>query len=475
MAPSWLETYAQQRPQGQALYAEARELIAGGVGHDLRHSPITPTYITHARGSRKWDADGNEYIDYGMGNAALLLGHAHPTVLDAVREVIGDGLHFGNDHPAMLDWARLIQELMPSAERIRFVNSGTEGTMLALRLARAFTGRVQVLRFEGHFSGWHDFVGRGAAVPFDKPVSRGIPTTTIDTIEVIPADLDITEATLRRGDIAAILLEPSGASWGTVPLTVEFNRALRALATQYNVPLIFDEVITGFRYSPGGYQGLTGIIPDLTVMGKIITGGLPGAAIAGRADIMRQFDYTGDPQHDRFGRVSHLGTFNANPLACAAGIATLRLVADGWPQAHANRMADLLRAGMNQILEDLGAAAYAYGDSSVFHVYMAEGPGQYLSRDAVRTHDAATLKSIPGRIITAFQKNLQIRGVDVLSYNGGVTSAAHTEADIQHTLGVFRETIQTLLDAGLLGRVDHSSNGAVGVSSTARVGTVILG
>jgi glutamate-1-semialdehyde 2,1-aminomutase len=455
MSNTWLETYAAQRPKARALYAEVRELVAGGVGHDLRHSPITPIYIDHARGSRKWDIDGNEYIDYGMGNGALLLGHAHPDVLDAVHSVVGNGLHFGNDHPQMREWAALIRELMPAAEKIRFVGSGTEGTMLALRLARAFTGRNKLLRFEGHFSGWHDYVGRGSAPPFDKAVSAGIPQATLDSIVVIPADLEIVEDTLRNDqDIAALMLEPSGASWGTVPLTHEFNRQLRDLLSQYKLPLIYDEVITGFRYSAGGYQQLIGVAPDLTVIGKIMTGGLPGGAVAGRADMMALFDYSDDAQHNRYERVSHLGTFNANPLSAAAGIATLKIAADGKAQAHADRMAARLRDGMDQVLDKVGAAAYAYGDSSIFHVYMRKRTtAPVRSREELQTDDATILKSIPGRIITAFQKNLQIRGVDLLSYNGGVTSAAHNEADIDQTLDAFRETMQVLVDEKVVGTI----------------------
>ena len=455
MSDRWLEVFAEQRPRSRKLYAEVKKYVAGGVGHDLRHSPITPIYIDRARGARKWDVDGNEYLDYGMGNGALLLGHAHPVVLQAVQEVVGSGLHFGNDHPRMLEWAALIHSLIPSAEKIRFVGSGTEGTMLALRLARAFTRRTKVLRFEGHFAGWHDYVGKGAMPPFDAPVSLGIPASTLDTIVVIPADLNIAEATLKHDrDIAAIMLEPSGASWGTVPLSAEFNRQLRALASQYEVPLIFDEVITGFRYSPGGYQRLTGVTPDMTVLGKIMTGGLPGAAVVGRTDIMRQFDYTGEAQHDRHSRVAHQGTFNANPLSTAAGVATLRLAADGSVQAHADRMADALRRGIEAILEELQAAAFAYGDSSVFHVYMEAHPGSRAgSRGALRTGDAATFKGIPPRVVSAFQKNLQIRGVDLLSYTGGVTSSAHTEADMHQTLEVFRETMRVLVEEKVVARL----------------------
>ena len=452
---SWSETYKQQRPKAVELYGQAKELIAGGVGHDVRHNPVAPMYVEYARGSRKWDIDGNEYIDYGMGNAALLLGHAHPAAIQAVQSVVENGLHFGNDHAQMLEWAGIIKKLIPCAERVRFDNSGTEGTMLALRLARAFTGKTKVLRFEGHFSGWHDYVGRGAQPPYDQSVSLGIPQSTIDTIVVVPADLDRAESVLRDDpDIAAVMLEPSGASWGTVPLSHEFNRSLRDLTSRYGVPLIYDEVITGFRYSPGGYQGLVGVTPDLAVLGKIVTGGLPGGAVVGRADIMSLFDFTGEAQHDRYGRVSHQGTFNANPLSTASGIASLQIAADGSAQAHCDRMAELLRQGMNEILEEEGGAAYAYGDSSVFHVYMEAYPGRGVkTRDELRTLDATVLKSIPGNVIAAFQRNLNIRGIDLLSYNGGVTSAAHTEDDIRQTLDAFRGTIRAMLDERILARL----------------------
>ena len=455
VAKSWITTYADQRPRSRGLFAQAREVIGGGVGHDLRYNPITPLYIARASGSRKWDVDGNEYIDYSMGNAALLIGHAHPTVLTAVHDVVDNGLHFGNDHPAMIAWAEIIHNLVPCAEKIRFVNSGTEGTMLALRLARAFTGHSKVLRFEGHFSGWHDYVGKGAAVPFNESVSLGIPATTLDTVVVIPADLNAAETILRADkEIAAIMLEPSGASWGTVPLTREFNRQVRALATAYRVPLIFDEVITGFRYAPNGYQGWADVIPDLCVLGKVVTGGLPGGVVAGRADIMQLFDYTGDAQHDRFARVSHQGTFNANPLSTAAGIATLNLVADGCLQDHADCMANTLRAGMECILDESHVAGYAYGESSIFHVYLEGYPGSRAqSRSDLITSDAGALKSIPPAVVSAFQRNLQIRGVDILSYTGGVTSSAHTDTDIQQTLDVFRETIHALVEDKIIGRV----------------------
>ena len=341
----------------------------------------------------------------------------------------------------MIEWAELIQSLIPSAERVRFVNSGSEGAILALRLARAFSGKEKVLRLEGHFSGWHDGVGKGAAPPFDRAVSLGIPAATLETIVVVPADLARIEQTLiEQPDIGALMLEPSGGSWGTVPLSHEFNRALRELTTKCGVLLLYDEVITGFRYSPGGYQQLVGVAPDLTVLGKVVTGGLPGSAVVGRADIMDLFAYTGDARHDRYQRVAHQGTFNANPLTVAAGIATLRIAADGAPQAHADRMAERLRQR-----DEPGAGAARRGRLRVRRlVHLAPvraglaGHRRAHAADDVRTSDAATLKSIPGNVITAFQRNLQIRGVDLLSYAGGVTSAAHTDADIDAIDSHFR-------------------------------------
>ena len=451
MPSNWQEAYATQRPRNQTFFDDARQVVAGGVGHDYRFALPFPLYVERAAGSRMWDVDGNEYIDYGMGNAAYLLGHGPPEVLAAVHEAVDLGLHFGEDHPLQLEWARLIQQLVPVAERVRFVNSGTEATMLALRLARAFTGRRKFLRFEGHYHGWHDYAAIGFGPPFDEPMSAGIPDFVFDTVIIAPADLQFVEETLKRDrDIAAVILEPSGGSWGTIPVPPDFNRELRRLTEHHEVPLIFDEVITGFRYSPGGYQALSGITPDLSSLGKIVTGGMPGAAVAGRADIMDQLD----PQRARSKRVLHLGTFNGAPPTAAAGIATLKQVADGRPNAHADRIAGQLRQGINEILEEEGAAGYAYGDSSVFHVYMEGHPGSGRERRSdLVTSDPNVLKGIPAPVIGAFQKNMQIKGVKLLSYNGGVTSSAHTDEDVGKTLESFRGTVKVLLEDELVGRL----------------------
>ncbi len=452
MGEAIFEAHRQNQPRAVELYARALETLAGGVGHDLRRGHPVPLYISRAAGSRKWDEEGRAYIDYGMGNAALLLGHAPPEVCRAMRDALEHGFHFGNDHPKQLEWAELIQKLVPCAERIRFVNSGSEGSMLALRVARAFTGKTKVLRLEGHFSGWHDGVGKGAMIPFDKPVSAGIPQAVLDTIEVVPADLDrIADVLEHDRDIAAVMLEPSGASWGTAPLSVAFNAGLRDLTRASGVLLVYDEVITGFRYAPGGYQTYSGITPDMSFHGKIVAGGMPGGVVAGRSDIMEVFDYSGDTQRDRYERVHHLGTFNANPVSTAAGIATLERVATGLPHERANQRADRLRRGLDDILREERVAGFVYGEVSIFHIYLEAFPGSGASaRETLMTRDVNILKGIPASLVATFQKMLLSKGIDLVSYTGGVTSSAHSDEDISSTLDAFGEVIRDLVQKQLI-------------------------
>jgi glutamate-1-semialdehyde 2,1-aminomutase len=437
---------AATRPESAAWYARARKVLAGGVGHDLRHATPSPTCITHGEGAYKWDVDGRRYIDYGLGNGALLLGHAHPAIVAAVAEAAGRGTHFGNDHPDQVRWAEAIQRLVPCAERVRFANSGSEANMLAARLCRAHTGRGKILRFEGHFHGWHDDLATGAALPFEAPGTLGLaPGTALGSVMIPANDLDRLDATLRGDhDVAAIILEPSGASWGTVPLAPGFLAGVRELATRHGVLLIFDEVITGFRWAPGGAQERYGITPDLSTHAKVIAGGLPGAAVCGRADVMELFTIRGDAAHDRHRRVMHLGTFNANPVSAAAALACLPIVATGEPQRQADRIAARLREGLGAVLERRGVAGAVYGEASAFKILVEAAPGTGRARDALRTLDAAALKAIPGSVVTALQNGFRDRGVELMSYTGGLTSAAHSEADVAETVAAFDDLVGEL-------------------------------
>ena len=447
--------YAADRPKSASCYQRARQVLAGGVGHDLRFFRPVPLYIERGLGCRKWDVDGNEYVDFLLGNGALLLGHAAPDIVAAIKQAVEHGTHFGNDHPLHIEWAELVQQLVPSAQRVRFVNSGTEATLLAIRLARAFTGRDKILRFEGHFHGFHDDVVHGFQPPFDADGSRGVPVHVRSQMVAIPdGDLNLVDDVLsQHDDIATVILEPSGASWGRVPVAAEFLGGLRDITSSHKVPLIFDEIVTGFRFSPGGAQELYGITPDLSCFAKVLAGGMPGGAVVGRQDIMSQFDMTGDAQHDRHERVTHLGTFNAAPPSAAAGIALLKQVATGDPIRRANAMAEKLRNDWNDVLERNGIAGYVYGTCSTFHVYFETHRECFRAastRRDLHTADANRLKGMPPALIEQYQRYLRHYGVDVMSSTGGVLSAAHGESDIDEATAAFEKTVLGLRDERLI-------------------------
>ena len=460
MSPSgdFLQSYAEARKQSAALYARAIDALGGAVGHDVRHFEPVPMYVARGEGGRKWDVDGNEYIDFLLGNGALLLGHSPAAVVEAIQRALADGTHFGNDHPLHVEWGEIVKQLVPSADKVRFVNSGTEATLLALRLARAFTGRNKVLRFEGHFHGWHDGVVHGFQPPFDADGSLGVPPEVWQSFVTAPAnDLDLIGDILAGdGDIAAAIIEPSGASWGRIPTEPEFLRGLRALTAEREVLLIFDEVVTGFRLAPGGAEQYYGITPDLSCFAKILAGGMPGGAVTGGERIMSLFDFTGDPERDRHRRVAHFGTFNASPLSAAAGVACLQQVATGEPIRKADALGERLRAGFEEVLERHAVAGYVYGISSIFHVFfetdaaVAAAAGK---REDLRTNDPRKLKGMPGELISSYQRHLRHNGVDNMSSTGGVVSAAHSGRDLEEATAAFEKTVLALAAEKLILRL----------------------
>ncbi len=429
------------------LFERAVDILAGGISHESRFKAPYPKYVDHAKGSRKWEVDGTEYVDYAMGSASLLLGHAHPDVVGALTEQAAKGSFFADCHPLEIEWAGLIQELIPSAERVRFVGSGTEATMLAIRIARAYSGKDRILRFEGHYHGWHEFVDLGMKAPYDEPSSLGILPGSVSAVTVVPPDPNRVAETLRKDpDIGTIICEVSGANYGCVPLPDGFLAELRRLADEHQAVLVFDEVITGFRWSPGGRQARDGVIPDLTSMAKIVTGGMPGGAVGGREEIMRLLDPTQEFRGHTPG-VTHKGTFNGSPLVAASGVAALRQVKTGEPTRLADAAAERLRTGMRQIIEQHQVAGAVYGEASTFHVYLGEG----AEDGSVAGMGAAEIRGIPKEVIGAMQGGLRRRGVDLMSNMSGVTSMAHTDADVDETLNAFEETIQEMVAGGLTG------------------------
>jgi glutamate-1-semialdehyde 2,1-aminomutase len=432
------DAWARENPRSEALNTRARGLLPGGVTHDVRLAEPFPLAVARAAGSRKWDLDGHELVCYVMGHGSLLAGHSHPEVVAAVRAQAAQSFHPGACHELESDWAQAVIRLVPSAERVRFTSSGTEASLLALRLARAVTGRGRIVKLGGHFHGWHDQAALGADPPFDTPDTAGLPRDVSASVTVIPADAGVLAQALRAGDVAAFILEPSGAAWGTVPLPQGFLAAARGLADETGTLLVYDEVVSGFRWAPGGVQELAGVLPDLTVLGKVLAGGMPGGAVCGRAAIM---DHLGALRDDAR-RVTHPGTHNAHPLSAAAGVATLGLVASGEAQRQAALLAAALRDELTSVFQRCGVSGRAYGESSVFHLLF--GP------EAPEDREPAALKAgLPRPLSTALHCGMLREGVH-LFHGSGFLSTAHTQSDLERTADALAATLPLLAAEGVL-------------------------
>jgi glutamate-1-semialdehyde 2,1-aminomutase len=425
------QRYIQRTPGSARLYAKALELFPGGVTHIGRHLEPHPLYVTRAAGSRKWDVDGNEYTDYFGGHGALLLGHNHPQVMEAVVEQLARGVHYGASHEKEIEWAEMIRSLIPCAEKVRFTVTGTEATMLAMRLARAFTGKSKIVRFAGHFHGWHDHVA------FPEGGAPGILPEVAEGMLICPPNDSghLTAALESRSDIAAVIIEPTGATFGQIPTRPGFLNELRALTRKHDVLLIFDEVITGFRCSPGGAQGYYQVTPDLATLAKLVAGGLPGAAVAGRRDVLDQTGHSaGQPP-----RVAHQGTYNAGPLSAVAGIATLRVVRDTDIIQRANATAAAIRDGMNRILQERESNWCVYGDFSAFHIFPnadgVEATPQKIMAGEV--HWSKLKGRTPAATLQRLRTGFLAGGVDIIGWPGGLVSGVHNEEDVERTLAAF--------------------------------------
>jgi glutamate-1-semialdehyde 2,1-aminomutase len=441
------DLYRKANPGSEALALRARRCVPGGITHDVRNLKPFGIYVERAQGTRKWTAEGQELVDYWMGHGSLLLGHGHPRILEAVRAQLDRGTHYGACHELEVRWAELVQRLIPSAERVRFTASGTEATHLALRLARAATGKPMIVKLEGHFHGWHDGVAAGVKPPYEIPMSAGVPAEVLGQILLCPPnDLPAIQRLLtERTDIAAVILEPGGGNSGILPMSVPYLSALRKLTSERGVVLIFDEVITGFRVSPGGVQAAVGVIPDLTTLAKILAGGLPGGAVVGKAPVMEQLTFGADPGWNRRQRVGQAGTYNANPLSASAGIAMLEMIADGSYQEQASRAAAGLRAGLQEAWRRLGAPGRVYGDSSVY-AYTLEA--NLTSEAQFKAADHRTLQTVANaEAYHALRCALILNGVDTCNMHGWV-SAMHSDEDVARTLQGFEKALILLQENG---------------------------
>ena len=416
------------------LFRRAKILLPGGVDSPVRAFGAvggTPPFIRRARGAQIEDEDGNTYIDFVMSWGPLIHGHAPRELTRALAAAARCGTSFGASTAVEVELGSLVCRLIPSVDRVRFVNSGTEATMSALRVARAATGRDKVIKFAGCYHGHADAflvqAGSGATT-HGVPTSPGVSTATAaETMIAQYNDLASVKRLLRahRRDVAAIIVEPVAGNMGVIPPSAGFLEGLRALATQYGSLLIFDEVITGFRVGKGGAQAHYGVLPDLTCLGKIIGGGLPVGAYGGRVDLMEQVSPSGP--------VYQAGTLSGNPLAMTAGIWTLQSLSTGMYRRMA-RLAERLATGLSDAAREAGVPLRVNGIGSVLTpFFVEEAVTDYASATAADTDAYAT-----------FFRSLLAQGVYTppSQFEGWFLSAAHTERDIARTINAARKAMR---------------------------------
>ena len=417
------------REYSEKLWQEALRYFPGGVNSPVRAFRGvggTPFFTQRAKGSRLWDVDGNEYIDYVCSWGPMILGHAHPKVIRAVQEAARDGTSFGTPNLREIRLAQLVTEAFPSIQRVRFVNSGTEATMSAIRLARGFTKRDKIVKFEGCYHGHADALlvkaGSGGAT-FDVPDSAGVPADFARNTLTLPLNDFSALDTVNWREIACAIIEPIPANMGLIPLRPGFLERLRTLTRDSGALLVLDEVISGFRVARGGAQELYGIQADLTALGKIIGGGLPVGAFGGRADVMDLLAPNGP--------VYQAGTLSGNPLAMAAGIATLEELSHGGTYEKLERMAAALGGEWKKIVTGHHARI-----GSLFCTF-------FTDRDVV---DYASARTSDTKRYARFFHAMLERGVYLApsQFEVGFLSLAHTERDIEQTARAAAEAVKAL-------------------------------
>lgn len=369
--PGALTRYAEATPTSRALFERAARVLPAGVSYAIRDVSPHPFYVDRASGARLTDVDGNVYTDYWSGHGALLLGHAPACVVEAVLRQAERGAHYGFSHALEVELAELVTAMMPAAEMVRYTSSGTEANMYAVGLARAHTGRTKIAKVEGGWHGGYDALRKAVRVPFDQ-LEAGLDHRALDSTVVFPFnDLDRAAQAIAQDDLACVVVEPMLGAAGFIPAEPGYLDGLKRLCQEHGTLLIFDEVITGFRLGPGGAQELYSVTPDITVVGKILGGGFPIGALCGRREIFDRLDHRRYPCARE--RAFQGGTFAANPISMAAGIATLRALEDGRVYRHLERLGEQARTGLARIFASAGIDAAITGLMSTFSIHFRRG------------------------------------------------------------------------------------------------------
>jgi glutamate-1-semialdehyde 2,1-aminomutase len=425
------------KTKSQELFARAKKYIPGGVNSPVRAGKavgINPPFIARAEGSTLWDADGNTYIDYVSSWGPMILGHAHPGVVSALAEAVRRGTSFGAPTELEVEMAELIVDRVPSVERVRMVNSGTEATMSAIRLARGVTGRNKIVKFDGCYHGHGDSLlveaGSGVAT-FGIPGSPGVPEDLARQTMSLPFNnLPAVEKTFKRfgESIAALIVEPVPGNMGVVVPDIGFLQGLRDITKTYQSLLIFDEVITGFRLAPGGAQEYYGISPDLTCLGKIIGGGLPVGAFGGKRKIMERLAPEGD--------IYQAGTLSGNPLAMTAGLATLRILGEPHVYSTLERQSEMLFSGLKSSAEAASIPVVVNRVGSMGSLFFSDIP----------VTDFATAKRCDGDMFRRYYTRMLEQGIYLAPspFEAAFLSLAHTDEIIEKTLDFAAKAFRSL-------------------------------
>jgi glutamate-1-semialdehyde 2,1-aminomutase len=414
------------------MFERAKRVEPAGVSYKNRYFEPYPFFVKAAKGARLTDIDGNFYTDYWCTHFAMILGHANPIVVQAIKSQVDNGWHFGLAHELEVALSETITKHVPSAELVRYTSSGSEANFFAVRLARTFTGRQKVAKFEGCWHGAYDPLHLGVKPPFDQPLSGGIPEATQqDTILVPYNDLEGFIKRVGREKLACVILEPVLGGGGMIPAEKEFLKGLREYCDDTGSLLVFDEVITGFRLGLSGAQGYFDVKPDVTVMGKVIGGGLPIGVICGRSDVMERMDHT---KHTGLDYAYHGGTFAGNAITLAAGLATVNVLEHSSVYEHIDRLGAQTRAALSTLFDQYAFPAQATGIGSLFAIHLIEKqPIRDAKSFAISDHELSR------RLFSHFLENGILMVVPEMLH--GAISQAHSDADIRDLISIIEKFV----------------------------------
>jgi len=437
--------YMKKTRKSARLWKEASKIMPGGITANIKYFEPYPIFIKKAQGSKIYDVDDNEYVDYCLCFGPLILGHGHPAVVEAVQKQLSENgtIIYGTPHELEIKMAHEIRRLVPCAEMVRFVNSGLEATLHAIRVARAYTKRVKIAKFEGHYHGAHDYAAVSVSPPLDlagpsnSPIavsnSAGLPNFILENTIVLPFNDPATVEKViekNKNELAAVIIEP--VARGFLPPNRDFLKGLRTVTEENNIVLIFDEIMTGFRLGLGGAQEYFGVTPDMVALGKIVGGGLPIGIFAGKSEMMELTSPVGAKLP--FDCVFHSGTFNGCPTVLAAGLATIEVLKKPRTYDHINRVADEVRRRMRDAFEDNKIDGQVIGLASMFQcLFTSKRVKDY--RDVARADSKKRL---------SFDLELINNGVYVRPGRTYYTSLAHTKSDIQRTLKAVEIAAKTI-------------------------------